>query len=315
MSMKDKLGNTLPASVNKINNLLIREFVTSELSSGKRIFVILGTTVTGKTGLALEIAPLLGCEILSADSRLVYKQTNIGTAKPTPAELSAVKHHLIDMVPPSSQFTLADYLEVARPIFDKSINDKSFLIIAGGTGLYIDALTMGFSLPKGSVSPELKKELENTTLEDLLIQLDHLDPEEGSRVDRKNKRRVERSLGYLLSNQSTIGKQGTSHGLHPLVSYIGLQCNLEELYRRIDTRTSKMLSEGLAEEADSLIKQYGESAPGLNSIGYKELVPFLSGEISMREAKQQIIIHTRQYAKRQRTWFRRNKNIRWFDYP
>lgn len=307
--------NPLPSSEIKLTNQQISRFVTDSLSYDKSIFVILGTTVTGKTDLALDLAPLLGCDILSADSRLVYKHTNIGTAKPSVDELSLVKHHLINVVEPNIQFTLADYLKFARPIYEKALSENKFLLIVGGTGLYIDALTMGYSLPSGEVPKSIIEKLQNISLGDLLLELDSLDPEEGRRVDRKNKRRVERSLAYILSNQASMGKEGSMSNLNPKVSYIGLQCELDELYSRIENRASKMISEGLIEEVGRLVDQYGENAPGLNSIGYKELMPYLRGEVDIEEVKQQIITHTRQYAKRQRTWFRRNKSIKWFNYP
>ncbi len=293
------------------NNLLLEAVLSLASERGVRRIAVVGPTASGKSALAMSLAEHWGCSILSADARQIYRGMDIGTAKPTREERLRVHHDLIDVEDPSKQFTVARYVELARPILEKAESEDAPIVIVGGTGLYVDALTQTYVLPPGETTPAVQEDVATLSLDELLARLDALDPAEGQRVDRMNRRRVERALAYILSTGHALGASASRGALRAGLLVIGLDLPHDMLLHRIEDRVRTMFEVGLVDELRHLVHVYGEAAPGLDAIGYRELLPVLHRKDTVATAKNAIVTHTRQYAKRQRTWFRRNPEIVW----
>ena len=282
------------------------------------IICIAGPTASGKTALAVELAKSFNGEVVSCDSMQIYKRMDIGTAKPTREEMQGIPHHMIDICEPEEDFSVSKYCEMASPIVDDILARGKTAIIAGGTGLYMDSLIKGNDFapfPATGHRERLEEKLNAMGLDAMLCELSAIDPEAADRA-QKNPRRVIRALEVYYETGETI----TSHNLRtqaipPRYSplWIGLDFEPRKLlYDRIDLRVGMMLEMGLMEEIKSLLSSgIPEKATALQAIGYKEFVAALSGCGTIEEAADQVRQGSRRYAKRQLTWFKRNREMNW----
>jgi tRNA dimethylallyltransferase len=285
-----------------------------------KVLVILGPTGVGKTKVSLEVADKLKGEILCADSRQIYRFMDIGTAKPKPEEREKVVHHLIDVINPNERFTAANFAEEAKKIIRDLIAREKSPVVVGGTGLYIRALIRGFFKgPKGNVKirERLKKTAEEKGKEFLHRKLANIDPEAAQRIHPNNLIRVIRALEvYELTGTplSQLQKKGEYEKKEFDFIQIGLNLNRKKLYQNIEKRVDQMMDEGLLDEVRKLKSLgYSKDLTPLKTLGYKELFSYMEGNLSLTEAVNMIKKHTRNYAKRQLTWFRKEENTTWFD--
>jgi tRNA dimethylallyltransferase len=268
-------------------------------------------TASGKSSIALGLAEHYDLEIVSADAMQVYRGMDIGTAKPTPAERRKVSHHLIDLVTPAEGFSVADFVREAERVIGEVVARGNMPFVVGGTGFYIRALTEGLpTAPPADPAQqaELWQAFERTGLEPLLQELEHASPEDAHRAQR-NPRRVVRALELLRRT----GKPPSAFGLRPPAfrfEKVVLLPALEVLAPRIASRTEKMFARGLVGEVEGLLQRYPKQLTASQAIGYKEVVTYLQGQGSLEEAKAAVTLATRQYARRQRTWFAKEPHAR-----
>ncbi len=276
-----------------------------------KLIVICGATATGKSGLALSLAKRLGSVILSADSRQVYREFDIGTAKPTVEEQKLVPHYLIDICQPIETMTLADYQEQAQAVIANLGVSPVFLV--GGTGLYIRSIVQGMKIPRVAPQPELRSQLESLGQYQLYPMLQQVDPVAAQKIHANDLVRTLRALEvYYVTGIPISEQQGENPPNYPILQ-ICLDCEAEKLDIRIRRRTEQMIADGLVGEVEYLCQKYGTDLSLLNTLGYQEIKQYLAGEINLEEATDLIALHTRQFAKRQRTWFRQSANIEYFD--
>jgi tRNA dimethylallyltransferase len=278
------------------------------------IIGIVGPTASGKTDLALALAQRLPVEVLVADSRQVYRGMDIGTAKPDPAARAVVPHHLLDLVDPDQAFTVADWVDRARRLVPQVAERGGLPLLVGGTGLYVSALVDGHDYAIQGWSPELRAELtrrlEVEGLEPLAAELGRIDPPAAARIDLRNPRRVLRALERARSGGG--GAPPTPSPYAGRVVLIGLSRPRDVLYRRIDERARALFVTGLVEEVAGLLDRgFGAELRPMTGHGYREAARLLAGEWSREEAIEATATRTRQYAKRQLTWFRRDGRIAW----
>ena len=285
----------------------------------QNIICIAGPTASGKTALAVELAKELNGEVVSCDSMQVYKRMDIGTAKPTPDEMQGIVHHMLDVAEPWEDFSVSRYCEMASPIVDDIIARGKTAIIAGGTGLYMDALIKGNDFapyPATGRREELEEKADREGMEVLMDWLREIDPESAARLHISDRKRIIRALEVYLETGETI----TAHNLktqaippkyNPL--WLGIDfAERSELYRRIDLRVEIMLQMGLIDEIMALLAEgVPANCTAMQAIGYKEFVSALEGGGTIEEAAALVQQSSRRYAKRQLTWFRRNKNMNW----
>jgi tRNA dimethylallyltransferase len=277
------------------------------------LIVICGATATGKTGLAMVLAQQLGSRILSADSRLVYREFDIGTAKPTKIEQATVPHHLIDICEPTEIMTLADYQEQAQSLIEQLRENSEPTLLVGGTGLYIKSIVRGMKIPKVAPNYELRSHLESIGQIQAYQMLQQVDAVAAQKIHPHDSVRTLRALEvYYITGIPISQQQGENPPTYPTLQ-IGLDCHPQHLTQRISQRTKTMLQDGFVEEVTHLCQKYGKDLPLLNTLGYQEIKQYLAGEISLDIAEELIVVHTRQFAKRQRTWFRAIPEIKWFD--
>lgn len=275
------------------------------------LIVICGATATGKSHLALQLAQHWKSAILSADSRQVYRQFDIGTAKPTAAEQALVPHYLIDICEPTDTLTVAEYQAQANQLIASL--PQSPLLLVGGTGLYIKAITKGLKIPRVAPQPELRSRLKSLGQSQLYAFLTQVDPAAARKIHPNDQVRTLRALEvFYVTGKPISEQQGENLPTYPILQ-IGLDSSPDHLEARIRHRTEKMLASGLVAEVEAIIDQYGESLPLLNTLGYQEIKDYLAGKTDLTTAKDLIILHTRQFAKRQRTWFRSQREIAWLD--
>ncbi|MBX4201724.1 tRNA (adenosine(37)-N6)-dimethylallyltransferase MiaA [Candidatus Saccharibacteria bacterium] len=273
------------------------------VSPKPELLVIVGQTASGKSALALQIAKEINGEIICADSWTVYKHFNIGTSKPTISQQKAVKHWLLDVREANQGFNAPAFKELAQKAIT-DIQDRGKLpIMVGGTGLYIDSVLYDFGfLP--SVSPDERAKLDSLELAELLgiAKLQNIDLTD---IDIRNKRRVIRAI-------EAKGQKPTKQSIRPNTLIIGLQPDTEELKTRVEQRVDQMLADGLEKEVKQLSVKYGWEAEPMKGIGYREWQNYFNGSQSLEETRQRIISATNNLSKRQRTWFKRNRDINWF---
>ena len=278
------------------------------------LIVICGATATGKSGLALELAQRLNTPIISADSRQVYREFDIGTAKPSVAEQNLVRHYLIDICFPTETLTLAEYQQQAKAIIQNCASTYSSPpLLVGGTGLYIKSITKGLKIPRVSPQAELRSQLASLGQTQLYAFLAKVDPKAAQKIHPHDRVRTLRALEVFYVTGSPISEQQGENPPHYPILHLGLDCDRDVLHKRIAIRTNKMVELGLIEEVESLCQKYGQDLPLLNTLGYAEIKQYLNGDISLANAIDLTVIHTRQFAKRQQTWFSSYPEIEWFD--
>ncbi|MFA5413141.1 MAG: tRNA (adenosine(37)-N6)-dimethylallyltransferase MiaA [Patescibacteria group bacterium] len=284
------------------------------MSTLPKLIVILGPTASGKTGMSLKLAKKFGGEIVNADSRQIYKGMNIGTGKVV--DKKGVKHYLLDIVNPDQEFTLADYKKKAVAAIRDILKRNKNPFLVGGTGLYIQSVADNLEIPAVPPNKKLRaqfeKEIKNPgALAKWYKKLLKLDPGAVKVVDAKNPRRIIRALEVCLATGQPFSKLREKG--EPLfdVLQIGINLPRKKLYENIDQRVEQMIKEGLVNETKKLLKKYSPSLPSMSGIGYKEIGEHLSGKDDLAEAVQKIKFRTHAYARRQMTWFRRDKRIRW----
>jgi tRNA dimethylallyltransferase len=281
------------------------------------LLAIVGPTASGKTDLALALARHVDIEILVADSRQVYRGMDIGTAKPDAMARDAVPHHVIDLVPPDARFTLHDWLTAARRISAEVGERGRVPVVVGGTGLYVSALVDGYRLSAEDPEPERRLELERRLVHDGLASLAELlartDPEAAARTDLHNPRRVLRAIERAEAGGAAASEP--QRDAYPgLVRLIGLRREREVLDVRIAARAAAMFAGGLLDEVRALLDAgYGPELEPMTGHGYREAARYLAGEWPLQQAIDVTVLRTRQYARRQMTWFRRDPRITWLD--
>ncbi|MBP0017138.1 MAG: tRNA (adenosine(37)-N6)-dimethylallyltransferase MiaA [Cyanobacteria bacterium SBLK] len=280
------------------------------MKSDRSLIVVCGATATGKSGLALSLAREQESRIISADSRQVYREFDIGTAKPTLAERELVPHDLIDICDPKEILTLAEYQEQAGEAIAKS---QKIPFLVGGTGLYIKAIAKGLKIPRVSPHPQLRESLANLGQPQLYEFLHQVDAISAKKIHPNDNTRTLRALEvFYVTGKPISSQQGENPPNYPILQ-IGLDCDRDRLRERITQRTEQMIEMGFVAEVEKLGNKYGWDLPLLKTLGYAEIKQYIEGEISLAEAKDLTILHTCQFAKRQRTWFRAYPEIEWFD--
>jgi len=276
---------------------------------GKPLVVILGATATGKTGLAIELAKALDGEVVSADSRQVYRYMDIGTAKPTPAERQEAVHHLIDYVDPAKNLTLAAYQRDAYTAIDSLHTRGKLPLLVGGTGQYITAVVEGWSIPSVPPNHELRADLELQAATGgpnaLHARLAVYDPDYAARIHPNNVRRVVRALEICLTTGSTVTALQQKHPPPYRVYTLGLHMERDALYARADARVDHMVTVGLVDEVRGLLERgYDPQLPSMSAVGYREIVAHLIQGRPLDDCVQEIKHNTHDFIRRQEVWFR-----------
>lgn len=294
------------------------------MSKLPKLIVIFAPTASGKSDLAIRIAKEKNGEVVSADSRQIYRGMDIGTAKepldkdqrdfkPDPAVkhlyyglVRKVPHYMIDILNPNESYTLANYKKDAIKVIDNIIKRGKTPILAGGTGLYIQAVTENLKIPKVKPNLDLRKELSNKDVDELKKIYQQLDPKGYKKIDSNNKRRLVRAIEVTKATELPFSQQVKKDKPKYEIEELDIEISREELYQRINDRVDQMIEGGLIEEVKSLIKKYPQNLPAFSGIGYKEIIQYLGGEIDQEDAIDLIKINSRRYAKKQMTWIRRD---------
>lgn len=278
-----------------------------------------GPTASGKSGLAIALAQRLGSPLLSADSRQVYRHFDIGTAKPTLAEQQLVPHYLIDLCEPTETLTVADFQDQAQALIQRFQGQGVVPLLVGGTGLYIKSVVRGMKIPRVPPQPALRSQLANLGQTFCYGLLHSVDPASCQRIHPNDSVRTLRALEVFYTTGLPMSAQQGEHPPDYPILQIGLDClepsaaDSDPLTERIRRRTHQMVNQGFVAEVEALCAQYGEDLPLLHTLGYQEMRQYVTGDSSLEEAIAQTVLHTRQFAKRQRIWFRADPTIAWFD--
>ena len=285
-----------------------------------KILVVSGPTASGKTALAVELALAHSGEVVSADSMQIYRRMDIGTAKPTPAEMRGVPHHMLDVADPGEDFSVARYVELAARCVDDILARGQLPIVAGGTGLYIDSLLSGRTFarfdPDSPLRQELEEELARRGGAALLKELARADPDTAARLHPNDGKRIVRALEVYRSTGTTLTEHNAmTRSLPPRYDALTLTLAFqrrEDMWARIDRRVDQMMADGLVDEVRALLDSgVPDRCTAMQAIGYKEMAAALRGDGDTARAAEEIKLRSRQYAKRQLTWFRRNGSARW----
>ena len=284
-----------------------------------RIICIAGPTASGKTALAVEIAKLVNGEVVNCDSMQIYKYMDIGTAKPTEAEKQGIVHHMIDVAEPDEDFSVSRYCAMATPIVEDILARGKTAVVAGGTGLYMDSLIRGNAFapfPSTGMREKLEAQADRVGMEFLLDQLRIIDPDSAAKLHLSDRKRIVRALEvYYETGETITAHNRKTQAIPPRFRpvWLGLDfADRKELYRRIDLRVDLMLEQGLISEIEALLDRgIPEKCTAMQAIGYKEFLDAIDGRCTIEEAAQLVRQSSRHYAKRQLTWFRRNKAIHW----
>ena len=274
------------------------------------VIAVAGPTASGKTALAIKLAHERNGEIISADSRLVYKGFNIASAKPSIEEREGIPHHLIDIVEPEFDYSVGDFYRDAKPVIEDIIARGKTPIVAGGTGLYFRILLEDFNLPKMEPNMELRAELDSLPVEVLFEEIKLKDPVAAEKIHINNKIRMVRVLEVMRTFNKPFTQVAGKKDCEYNVEWISPKvASREELYERINQRVDKMLEKGLLEETQNLLAKHGRIKNFVKTIGYAEMLDYIDGKCSLEESIETLKQNTRRYAKRQLTWFRRNPEL------
>ena len=286
--------------------------------SKPKVIVICGPTASGKTALSIELAKKINGEIVSADSMQIYKDMNIGTAKTTTEEMQGIKHYLQDFVEPDKRYSVADYKIDAEKAIEEILSKGKIPIVVGGTGLYVDSLIYGIEYQEIKFDEKYRKELEDIALknglETLYKKAQDIDPEAIKKISCNDKKRIMRVLEiYKATGKTKTEQEIESRKKEVKYDYkvFAIDWKREKLYERINKRVDIMIEKGLIEEVENLLKKYKEFPTAMQGLGYKEVVEYLNGYLTKEEMIDKIKQETRRYAKRQITWFRKNKQTIW----
>ena len=286
--------------------------------SKPKVIVICGPTASGKTALSIDLAKKINGEIVSADSMQIYKDMDIGTAKTTHEEMQGIKHYLQDFVEPDKRYSVADYKVDAEKAIEEILSKGKTPIVVGGTGLYVDSLIYGIEYQEIKFDEKYRKELEDIALEKGLETLykkaQEIDPEAMKKISCNDKKRIIRVLEiYKATGKTKTEQEIESRKKEVKYDYkvFTIDWEREKLYERINKRVDIMIENGLIEEVENLLKKYKEFPTAMQGLGYKEVVEYLNGYLTKEEMIDKIKQETRRYAKRQITWFRKNKQTIW----
>lgn len=286
----------------------------------KPILVLTGPTASGKTSMSLYLAKVFGGEIVCADSMTVYKGMDIGTDKPgtrnktqeTSYKIEGISHHMIDILNPDEEFNVAIFKNLAGQKMKEIHKRGNSPFLVGGSTMYIDALVYNYNIPHAKPNKDLRRELEKKSDEELFAQLIKLDPDAQVVVDKNNKRRVIRALEVSIQTGEPFTVQRKKQDLPENILYLAINRDREELYERINKRVDVMMTEGFLDEVKRLHKKY-DLGTAMQATGYKQLVEYLGGNLTLEEAIEKTKQSHRNYAKRQLTWLNRNKDVVWID--
>lgn len=286
------------------------------------IVAIVGPTASGKTELGVALAKAIDGEVISGDSMQVYQGMDIGTAKVTPDEMDGIPHHLIDILKPDETYSAYDFQQQAQQLITDITARGKVPIIVGGTGLYIQSVIYDYQFDDETISPETEQrvaeqmaELKSYTNEALHDYLGIFDPNSQLEIHPNNRKRVERAISYYLSTKKVLSNRKKSTQLTENYDtlLVGIEMSRDTLYSRINSRVDMMLSHGLLDEVQELIELGYESCQSMQAIGYKEMIPVIKNEMPLDEAITLLKQHSRNYAKRQMTWFTNKLNVHWLD--
>jgi tRNA dimethylallyltransferase len=286
----------------------------------EKVIVICGPTASGKTSLSIELAKRINGEIVSCDSMQIYKEMDIGTAKPTKEEMQGIKHYLIDFVSPEERYSVADYKKDAKKAIKEIIEKGKTPIVVGGTGLYVDSLIYEIEYPNiefdEKYRQQLEKRAESEGLEKLYEEAKNIDPLAIQKISTNDAKRILRILEiYHATGKTKTQQEMESRKNPPEYEYqiYAIKWDREILYKRINQRVDQMIEQGLIEEVKEILKKHKEFPTAMQGLGYKEVVEYLNGNDTKEEMIEKIKRETRRYGKRQMTWFRKNKQTIWLD--
>ena len=285
-----------------------------------KVVVICGPTASGKTALSIELAKQINGEIVSADSMQIYKDMDIGTAKPTTEEMQGIQHYLLDFVLPDKRYSVAQYKQDAKKAIKTILEKGKVPILVGGTGLYVDSLIYEIEYNDIKLDEEYRKKLEDIVekqgLEVLYEQAKKIDPQAMKKISKNDKKRIMRVLEIYKATGKTKTEQEIESRRKPVeyeYKVYAINWDREKLYQRINKRVDIMIEQGLVEEVKNILKKYKTFPTAMQGLGYKEVVDYLDGKYTKEEMIEKIKMETRRYAKRQLTWFRKNKQTIWLD--
>lgn len=281
-----------------------------------KVIAVVGATASGKTAYAVDLACKINGEIVSADSRLVYKGFDIGTAKPTKEEMQGIKHYLVDIVEPEVDYSAGLWVKDAKKAIDEILNKGKIPIIAGGTGLYFRLLFENYKMPDVKPDKSFRAELEKLSFKELKQRLEKSDKAAADTIFDNDKKKLIRYIEIAEKSGLTLDEARNKSAQCPYeVEWIGLNYPRAELYDRINRRVDWMIEQGLIEETKKLLEKHGRIPNLVDTIGYREIIKYLDGEYDLQTACDHLKQNSRRYAKRQLTWFRANDNIKWNVYP
>ena len=285
-----------------------------------KVIVICGPTASGKTALSIELAKKINGEIISSDSMQIYKYMDIGTAKTTQEEMQGIKHYLLDFVEPSQRYSVAEFKKDAEKAIEEILQKGKTPIIVGGTGLYVDSLIYGIEYQTIEFDEQYRKQLEERVekegLETLYNEAKKIDPQAIEKISLNDKKRILRILEIYKAtgkNKTEQEIESRKNGVKYDYKVFAINMDREKLYERINKRVDIMIENGLLEEVEKLLEKYKEFPTAMQGLGYKEVVEYLQGKVSEEEMIENIKRETRRYAKRQLTWFRKNKQTIWIE--
>lgn len=285
-----------------------------------KVIVICGPTASGKTGFSVKVAKAMKGEIVSCDSMQIYKDMNIGTAKVTKEEMQGIPHYLIDFVSPDERYSVADFQKDAEKAIGEIVEKGKTPIVVGGTGLYVDTLVYHIQYPEIETDLAYRKQLEEIIqeqgLEAAYQKAKEIDPQAIEKISSNDQKRIMRILEiYHQTKKTKTQLELESRREEPPYEYLiyAIDMDREKLYDRINQRVDIMINQGLIEEVQELLKKYKDFPTAMQGLGYKEVVSYLKGDMTKEEMIETLKQETRRYAKRQLTWFRKNKEIKWID--